>query len=227
MENSPSNGPNKGRKSFIQRKTNGQQLKGKIVSAPFHTFWHFSTLFHTFSEFFRILPPGLFLRIKGFYCCFSSKRIKENKKKKTKPFCTLVVPRLSSSDLFASNRKDGWIGQPWAIIIGPTGRPDPRSKRGRGGREKTLTWFLSRDGIFPDRNRVQCFFYFAHQNGERKLNTNMIFVKLFGHLQDIPAKSRDIPPKRFGFPGLEGHTELFGPHPFTWKTPTPPEDIWT
>ena len=26
---------------------------------------------------------------------------------------------------------------------------------------------------------------------------------------------------------FEGHTELFGPHPFTWKTPTPPEDIRT
>ena len=37
-----------------QRKTQGQQLKGKIVSALFHTFWHFSThfrtLFHTFSS---------------------------------------------------------------------------------------------------------------------------------------------------------------------------------
>ena len=33
--------------------------------------------------------------------------------------------------------------------------------------------------------------------------------------------------KKFGFPGFEGHTELFGTHPFTWKTPTPPEDIRT
>ena len=48
--------------------------------ALLHTFWHFSTLFHTFSEFFRIFPPGLFLRIKGFYCCFSSKTVKENKR---------------------------------------------------------------------------------------------------------------------------------------------------
>ena len=55
----------------IQRKTKGQQLKGKIVSALFHTFGHFSTHFHTFSEFFRIFPPGFFLRIKGFYHCFS------------------------------------------------------------------------------------------------------------------------------------------------------------
>ena len=36
----------------------------------------------------------------------------------------------------------------------------------------------------------------------------------------MPAKSRDIPPKKFDFPGFEGHLELFGPHPFTWKTPT-------
>ena len=63
-----------------QRKTKGQQLKGKIVSALFHTFWQFSTHFHTFSEFFRIFPPRLFLRIKGFYCCFSSKIGKENKR---------------------------------------------------------------------------------------------------------------------------------------------------
>ena len=27
--------------------------------------------------------------------------------------------------------------------------------------------------------------------------------------------------------GFEGHTELFGPHPFTSKTPTLPEDILT
>ena len=45
------------------------------------------------------------------------------------------------------------------------------------------------------------------------------FLKLFGRPRDILAKSRDIPPKKFGFPGFEGHTELFGPHPFMWKTP--------
>ena len=48
-----------------------------------------------------------------------------------------------------------------------------------------------------------------------------------GPFRDIPAKSRDIPPKKFDFPGFEGHTELFGPHPFAWKTPTPPENIRT
>ena len=48
---------------------------------------------------------------------------------------------------------------------------------------------------------------------ERKLNPNFFFLKLFGHLRDIPAKSRDIPAKKkCDFPGFEGHTELFGPH---------------
>ena len=40
-------------------------------------------------------------------------------------------------------------------------------------------------------------------------------------------KSRDIPPKSLVSLGFEGHTELFGPHPFTWKTATPLEDIRT
>ena len=57
--------------------------------------------------------------------------------------------------------------------------------------------------------------------------TQTFFLKLFGHRRDIPAKSRDIPPKKFDFPGFEGHTGLFGPHPSTWKTPTPPENIRT
>ena len=63
-----------------QRKAKGQQLKGKIVSAlftPFGTFSHMFTFFFS-SEFFRTFPPGLFPKIKGFYYCFSSKRIKAN-----------------------------------------------------------------------------------------------------------------------------------------------------
>ena len=61
----------------------------------------------------------------------------------------------------------------------------------------------------------------------QKLNPNVFFLKLFGRFRDTPAKSRDIPPKKFDSLGFEGHTELFGPHPFTWKTPTPPENIRT
>ena len=81
----PEKGPQKAqapKSGKYRRKTKGQQLKGKIVWALFHTLWHFSTHFHTFSEFFRIFPPRFFLRIRGFYCCFSSKRqkIKEHKR---------------------------------------------------------------------------------------------------------------------------------------------------
>ena len=60
-----------------------------------------------------------------------------------------------------------------------------------------------------------------------RIEPKHFFLKLFGRFRDIPAKSRDIPPKKFDSLGFEGHTELFGPHPFTWKTPTPPENIRT
>ena len=79
---------------FNERKTKGQHLKGKIVSALFHTFWHFPH----FPHFSRIFPPGFFLELRGFTTVLvqrEEKRIKENEKKKTKPFCTLVVARLS------------------------------------------------------------------------------------------------------------------------------------
>ena len=78
---------------LTQRKTKGQQLKVKIVSALFHPFWHFSTHFHTFSEFFL---QDDFLELRGFTTVLlqrDEKIIKKNKKKKAKPFCTLVVAR--------------------------------------------------------------------------------------------------------------------------------------
>ena len=56
-----------------------------------------------------------------------------------------------------------------------------------------------------------------------RIEPKHLFLKLFGRFRDVPAKSRDIPPKKFDSLGFEGHTELFGPHPFTWKTPTPPK----
>ena len=90
---------------IYQIKTKGQQLQGKIVSSLFHTFWHFSTHFRTFSEFLRVFPPGVFFELRGFTTVFvqrDEKRIKENKKKKAKPFrtilhvscCTFVLLRI-------------------------------------------------------------------------------------------------------------------------------------
>ena len=52
---------------LLKEKTKGQQLKGKIVSALFHTFFgnfpHIFTLFSEFSEFFL---QDFFLSVKGF-----------------------------------------------------------------------------------------------------------------------------------------------------------------
>ena len=48
---------------------------------------------------------------------------------------------------------------------------------------------------------------------------NFFFSNFLGAL-GISRQNREIPPKKFGFPGFEGHTELFGPHRFTCKTPT-------
>ena len=84
--------------------------------------------------------------------------------------------------------------------------------------------FLRFHCLFLCFPRISCVS--KHSQGT-KIEHKFFFLKLFGHLRDIPPKSWDIPPKKFDFPGFEGHTELFGPHPFTWKTPTPPENIWT
>ena len=45
----------------------------------------------------------------------------------------------------------------------------------------------------------------------RELNTNLFSQTFRATPRDILAKSRDIPPKKHDFPGLEGHIELFGP----------------
>ena len=60
-----------------------------------------------------------------------------------------------------------------------------------------------------------------------KFEHKLFFLKLFGQPRDVPTKFRDIPPKSLASLGFKGHTELFGPPLFTWKTPTPPEDIRT
>ena len=73
-----------------QRKTKGQQLKGKIVS-------EFFTLFHNFSHFFIIFLPGLSPSKQRVLAQGEQKRRKDNKKKRANRFCTLVVARLSSS----------------------------------------------------------------------------------------------------------------------------------
>ena len=67
----------------------------------------------------------------------------------------------------------------------------------------------------------------ASKGGKKEERTHENKSVSEGACDDIRAKSQDIPPKKFDFPGFEGHPELFGPHPFTWKTPTSPENIRT
>ena len=54
-------------------------------------------------------------------------------------------------------------------------------------------------------------------------NLTHFFLKLFGHSRDIPAKSRDMPPKSLVSLGFEGHTELFGPHSSRGRPPPHPK----
>ena len=75
---------------LTQRKTKGQQLKGKIVS-------EFFTLFRTCWHFFIIFPPGLSTSKQRALAQGEQKRRKDNKRKRANRFCTLVVARLSSS----------------------------------------------------------------------------------------------------------------------------------
>ena len=88
---------------------------------------------------------------------------------------------------------------------------------------KTIIWKMFPTTIFHQIGRptanLAVFF------GRQKLNTNFFFLKLFGHRRDIPAKSRDIPPKKFDFPGFEGHTELFWPPPLHVEDPYPIQKI--
>ena len=65
----------------------------------------------------------------------------------------------------------------------------------------------------------------------QELNTNLFFLNFSGTPGTSPQTSRDIPPKGLVSLGFEGHTELLGPHPFTWKTshPTreyPHQKVW-
>ena len=55
----------------------------------------------------------------------------------------------------------------------------------------------------------------------QKFNASFFFPKFSGTPGISRQKSRDIPPKSLVSLGFEGHTELFGPHPFAWKTPHP------
>ena len=48
----------------------------------------------------------------------------------------------------------------------------------------------------------------------REMNASLFFSHFSGP-PGYPSEIPGYPAHKFGFPGFEGHTELFGPHPFT------------
>ena len=48
---------------------------------------------------------------------------------------------------------------------------------------------------------------------------NHVSLKFFGHPPDIQAKIPGLPAQSLIYLAFEGHTELFGPHP--WAPPRP------
>ena len=86
-------------------------------------------------------------------------------------------------------------------------------------------WFLSIDDI------VFMFWWFLVVRG-RTMST--IFHKLFEHpqgsgtcRQNFPGTSQVPGFETQGRQTFEGGHELLHPHPFAWKTPTPPSGLWT
>ena len=58
--------------------------------------------------------------------------------------------------------------------------------------------------------------------------TQTIFSQTFRAPPGYPSKIPGYPTKKAWFPWVSKDIpNLFGPHPFTWKTPTPPENIRT
>ena len=74
-----------------------------------------------------------------------------------------------------------------------------------------------------------CFFH-GKTNRGRKMSTNFFCTNFLntprgpGHPSKIPGTSQ-VPPQ--GRQTFEGGHELFDPHPFAWKTPTPPGGLRT
>ena len=66
----------------------------------------------------------------------------------------------------------------------------------------------------------------GRENRGQKLNTNFFFLKLFGHPPGISRQNPGISRQKSLISLVSRDIPNFlAPHPFTWKTPTPPENI--
>ena len=147
------------------------------------------------------------------------------------PMVSLGTPR----PLFTPMRRVWqWIrespspGQVDAQSMCPTRPSNCSGRRGRGGYQPdTLSW---EGGALTDTLCQEWGFTryivdpYTHMGVNKGLRGWGQF-KIQRH--SVLVRKRDVLPKKFDFPGFEGHTELFDPHPFTWKTPTPPENSRT
>ena len=102
----------------IKEKLKGNNWRAKSSRhffTLFGTFPHIFTLLQSFSEFFL---QDFFFELRGLSTVSvqrDEKRIKDNKKKKTKPFCTLVVARLSSANKNKHNPSYRRSFRPWTF----------------------------------------------------------------------------------------------------------------
>ena len=60
-----------------------------------------------------------------------------------------------------------------------------------------------------------------------ELNTNFFCSQTFRAPPGYPGKIPGYPAQEVWFPWFRGTYRTFGPHPCTWKTPSPPENIRT
>ena len=97
-------------------------------------------LFHKFSRFFRIFPPGLSPSKQRVLAQGEQKRRKDNKRNRTSRCCTLVVARLSSSYVYPKLSKSalpllgGCFGYFLFSSARGGGRGSPRRWKWWGGR---------------------------------------------------------------------------------------------
>ena len=122
------------------------------------SFSHFLALFHTvshlfFQSFFRIFPPGLSLRIKGFYYCFSS----ENQREKDR-----TILHVSCCTFFLLPQKRGMERErERERCCSMLGLRSARKEAGNAPRLSSLTlqslFFWKKQGFFPQKARVFLF----------------------------------------------------------------------
>ena len=129
------------------------------------------------------------------------------------------------------------------VLLGHT-RPIPYYQQGEAGEEQracvsqgmcflTFRGPLASHDSNPYPNRCRIARYYATKIRERKMRTKFFCTNFLntpkgpGHPGKIPGTSRIPLFETQGRQSFEGGHEVFGHHPFAWKTPTPPGGLRT